>query len=65
MIFTNLFTAEVRGVFLDILIVFDKVWYDGIIFKLEKNSIAGKLHKLLRDFLVNRKQSVALNGEVS
>ena len=53
---------EVRGVFLE---VFDKVWHDGIIFKLEENGISGKLHKLLHDFLANRKQRVALNGQVS
>ena len=53
---------EVRGVFLDISKAFDKVWHDGIIFKLEQNGI---LHKLLRDFLVNRKQRVVLNGQVS
>ena len=27
---------EVRGVFLDISKTFDKVWYDGIIFKLKQ-----------------------------
>ena len=47
---------EVRGVFLDISIAFDKVWHDGIISKLEQNGISGKLNKLLHDFLVNRKQ---------
>ena len=56
---------EVRGVFLDISKAFDKVWDDGIIFKLEQNGISGKLHKLLNDFLVNRKQRVVLNGQVS
>ena len=56
---------EVRGVFLDISKAFDKVWHDGIIFKLEQNGISGKLHKLLHDFLVNRKQRVVLNGQVS
>ena len=29
--------SEVRGVFLDILKAFDKVWHDGIIFKLTQN----------------------------
>ena len=57
---------EVRGVFLDISKVFDKVWHDGIIFKLEKKwHICFKLHKLLHDFLVNRKQRVVLNGKGS
>ena len=62
----NLFTGyEVRGVFHDILKEFDKVWHDGIIFKLEQSGISGKLHKLLHDFLVNRKQRLVLNGQVS
>ena len=30
-----------------------------------KIGISGKLHKLLHEFLVNRKQKVVLNGEVS
>ena len=38
---------EVRGFFLDISKAFDKVWHDGIIFKLEQSDISGKLHKLL------------------
>ena len=55
---------EVRGVFLDISKAFDKVWHDGIIFKLKQNDISGALHKLLNDFLANRKQRVVLNGQV-
>ena len=56
---------EVRGVFHDISKAFDKFWHDGIIFKLEQNGVSGKLHKLIHDFLVNRKQRAALNGQVS
>ena len=56
---------EVKGVFLDISKAFDKVWDNDIIFKLEQNSISGKLHKLLHDFLINRKQRVVSNGQVS
>ena len=47
---------EVRGVFLDISKAFDKVWHDGIIFKLTQNGISGNLLKLLRDFLSERRQ---------
>ena len=56
---------EVGGVFLDMSKAFEKVWPDGIIFKLEQNDISGKLHKPLHDFLVNWKPSVVLNGQVS
>ena len=33
---------EVRGVFLDISKAFDKVWHDGLIYKLKQNGFAGK-----------------------
>ena len=51
---------EVRSVFLDILKAFDKVWHDGIIFKLTQNGISGNLLNLLRDFLNERKQRVVI-----
>ena len=34
---------EVRRVFLDISKTFDRVWHDGLIFKLQENGISGKL----------------------
>ena len=56
---------EVRGVFLDISKAFDKVWHEGIIFKLKQNGISGNLLHLMSDFLSNRKQRVILNGQFS
>ena len=56
---------EVRGVFPDISKAFDKVWHDGLIFKLQENRISGKLLKVLKNFLTNRKQRVVLNGKSS
>ena len=56
---------EVRGVFLDISKAFDKVWHDGIIYKLTQNGISGNLLNLLEDFLKERKQRIVLNGQVS
>ena len=56
---------EVKSVFLDISKAFDKVWHDGVIFKLEQNDISGDLLNILIDFLSNRKQRVVLNGQVS
>ena len=53
---------EVRGVFSDISKAFDKVWHDGVIFKLEQNCISGDLLNIRIDFLSNRKQRVVLNG---
>ena len=34
---------EVRGVFQDISKAFDKVWYEGLIFKLKENGISVNL----------------------
>ena len=56
---------EVRGVFLDISKAFDKVWHDGLIFKLQENGILGNLLKFLKHLLTNRKQRVVLNGQSS
>ena len=46
---------EVRGIFVDISKPFDKLWHDGLIFKLCQNGISGDIIKVLRDFLRNRK----------
>ena len=54
---------EVRGVFLDISKAFDKVWHDGLIYKLKQNGIKDKLLCLLIDFLKNRQKRVVLNGQ--
>ena len=56
---------EVRSVFLDISKAFDKVWHEGIIFKLQQNGISDDLLNILSDFLRNRKQRVTLNGQSS
>ena len=56
---------EVRSVFLDISKAFDKVWHEGVITKLKQNGILDDLLNILSDFLRNRKQRVALNGQSS
>ena len=56
---------EVRRVFLDISKAFDKVWHNGVIFKLQENEISGNLLKVLKHFLTNRKQRVVLDGQSS
>ena len=54
---------EVRGVFLDISKAFDKVWHNGLIYKLKQNGVAGDLLDTLTNFLKERKQRVILNGQ--
>ena len=51
--------------FLDISKAFDKVWHDGLIFKLKQNGISGSLLKLFKNYLHNKKQRVVLNGSFS
>ena len=53
---------EVRSIYLDMSKAFDKVWHEGLIFKLKQNGIEGKLLNLFSDYLANRKQRVVLNG---
>ena len=55
-------TMEVRAVFMDISKAFDKVWHDGLIFKLKQNGVSGSLLTLFENYLRDRKQRVVLNG---
>ena len=56
---------EVRSVFLDISKAFDKVWHEGLLYKLKSMGISGELHKLLENYLSGRLQRVLLNGQTS
>ena len=55
-------SREVRAVFLDISKAFDKVWHEGLIFKLKQNGVSGNLLNLFGNYLHNRKQRVVLNS---
>ena len=44
-------SLEVRAVFLDISKAFDKVWHDGLIFKLKQNGVSGPVLNLLTNYL--------------
>ena len=57
-------SLEVRSVFLDISKSFDKVWHDGLLFKLNQNGISDGLLKLFENYVHNRKQRVVLNGSL-
>ena len=58
-------TLDVRSVYLDISKAFDRVWHEGLVYKLRRCGVSGKLLLLMRSFLSNRKQRTVLNGKTS
>ena len=56
---------EVRGIFFDISKAFDKLWHDGLIFKLRQNGICSEMINTLENLLSGRNQRVVLNGQCS
>ena len=58
-------SLETRGVFLEISKAFDRVWHEGLLFKLQSYGIQGPLLNLIKSFLSNRLQRVVLNGHCS
>ena len=63
--FDNNPTVDVRGVFLDISKAFDKVWHDGLVFKLKSYGVEGELLSLLKNYIQSHEQRVVLNGQTS
>ena len=51
--------------FLDVSKAFDKVWNEGLIFKLRQCGITGNLMPLLENYLADRSQRVVLNNRTS
>ena len=58
-------SLDTRGVFLDISKAFDKVWHEGLLFKLNSYGVEGDFYNILRNYLQNRKQRVVLCGQHS
>ena len=58
-------TRDMRDVFLDISNAFDKIWHDGLMFKLKVYGIEDELLSLLENYLQNREKRVVLNGQTS
>ena len=58
-------SLEARGVFLDLSKAFDKVWHDGLLYKLRCMGIWGEYLGLINSFLSDRFQRVLLNGQTS
>ena len=56
---------EVRSVFLDVSKAFDKVWHEGLLYKLRSMGISGEFYNLLGNYLSGRFQRAILNGQTS
>ena len=56
---------EVRSVFLEMSKAFDKVWHEGLLYKLKSMGISGEFYDLLENYLSGRLQRVILNGQTS
>lgn len=53
------------GVFVDISKAYDKVWIEGLLFKLQKMGISGNLYYMIKSLLTNRTIQVVYGGKVS
>ena len=51
--------------YLDISKAFDRVWHDGLVYKLKRCGVSGQLLSLIQSFLKDRKQRTVLNGQSS
>ena len=56
---------KVLAVFFDLSKAFDKVWKEGLLLKLLRAGVHGKMYKWLSDFLFNRTARVKLDGTIS
>ena len=50
---------------MDISKAFDRVWHDGLLYKLKLLGICGRYYNLIQSFLDNKHQRVVLNGQSS
>ena len=58
-------TRDIKGVFLDFSKAFNKVWREGLLFKLQSYGIEGSLLGLIKNYLTTHQQRVVLNGQTS
>ena len=67
--YDHIFKAVDQGkscvVFYDLSIAFDRVWHEGLLFKLHTYGVTGNLFKWLNSYLVNRKQKVLYRNFMS
>ena len=58
-------TQDVRGIFLDISKTFDKLWQEGLLFKLKMSRVKREVFNLLCIYLHERNQKVVFSGQIS
>ena len=51
--------------FCDMSKAFDRVWHEGLLYKLEKMGITGNLLEWAKSYLKDRRQQVVINGQAS
>ena len=56
---------DICMVFLDVSKAFDRVYHEGLLFKLASFGISGSLLRWFKSYLSNRKQRVIINGQES
>ena len=56
---------KVGGILFDIEKAFDKVWHEGLLYKMHLLKIPTQIAKWIRNFLSNRKFYVDVNGKIS
>lgn len=52
-------------IYLDLKSAFDRVWCQGLVYKLAKLGLRGKLLRWIENYLKNRKLQVRVNGQIS
>ena len=58
-------SLQVKGIFLDMSKAFDRVWHEGLLFKLKPLSLFVNYCGLISSFLRSKHQRVVLNGQSS
>ena len=53
------------AVFVDLTKPFDKVWKDGLLFKLLRQRVCGNMHSWIQSYLFQRSARVRLDGQTS
>lgn len=56
---------DIQIIFCDISKAFDRVWHEGLLYKLKRAGIQGDLLLLLTDYLKGRQQRVLVRGQTS